>query len=996
MQYLITGQGDNNPPGFKLHRTLQADAQSIKSIKWSQDGNFLASPTYNRTIRLWDVNSGELYKTLKGSSTSPLGEVYSVAWSPGGWTLASASSLNLLLWNRENGQVYRTFERDNTNDVAWSPDGRILASSSNDYDYIRLWKANSGQFIQLLRGRSPATCMAWSPDGLRLAVGSNSGTITLWDTEIHEIRRNLVGHSSGINDIVWSQDGKVIATASSDHTIMIWNTDTGRQLRTLEGHTEPVICVSFSSDDRLLASRDYDGKIRLWRCDLWETVVELNNPASANSKASNYGLAFHPHAPTLAITGETSNSSVHIWDIELATLLGATTIPSIHYMNAKVVLVGDTGVGKSGLGLVLAGQIFVPTDSTHSRRVWTMESKEVKHRNKIKEIRETLLWDLAGQPGYRLVHQLHLNEVAVALIVIDSRSETDPFAGVYHWARALRLAQRAQGDTALPMKKFLVAARIDRGGRSVSNSRINTLIRELNFDNYFETSAKEGWNIPLLTEAIQKAIDWKTLPMVSSTDLFQTIKSFLVSEKEKGRLLSTTGDLYQTFIVAQKNLGDSPELYAQFKTCIGRVESRDLIKRLSFGNLVLLQPELLDSYASALVNIVKDEPDGLGSISEIKVKTGDFPMSHDERIKDKEQEKLLLIAMIEDLLRYEIALREGSYLVFPSQSTRENPDLPDPEGKAVIFSFEGPVSNIYTTLAVRLSHSGIFKKVEIWKNAATFTTKAGGTYGMFLQNIHEGQSELVLFFDKKTSEDTRSHFEDFVKTQLERHALPESIHRKRIISCSNCKTTITPEVLERRQERGFDWIICPVCDDRVSISDKEQGRLSERLSVIEEMNRTADALRERDTATFIIKGKIETNDFDVFLCHNSRNKNAVKEIGEKLKSRGILPWLDVWELQPGLPWQSLLEQQIEKIKSAAIFVGKDGIGPWQQEELRAFLSEFVKRGCPVIPVLLTEAPKKPELPIFLKARTWVDFRKQEPDPMEMLIWGITGKRSSVK
>ena len=166
-------------------------------------------------------------------------------------------------------------------------------------------------------------------------------------------------------------------------------------------------------------------------------------------------------------------------------------------------------------------------------------------------------------------------------------------------------------------------------------------------------------------------------------------------------------------------------LRAQFETCIGRVESRDLIRRLSFGNLVLLQPELLDSYASSLVNAVKDEPDGLGSIAEEKARTGNFFVPRDERLEDKEQERLLLIAMVEDLLQHEIVLREqadeGSYLVFPSQSTRENPDLPEPEGKAVIFDFEGPVQNIFATLAVRLSHSGLFKKRETWKDAVTFT-----------------------------------------------------------------------------------------------------------------------------------------------------------------------------------------------------------------------------------------------------------------------------------
>ena len=115
-------------------------------------------------------------------------------------------------------------------------------------------------------------------------------------------------------------------------------------------------------------------------------------------------------------------------------------------------------------------------------------------------------------------------------------------------------------------------------------------------------------------------------------------------------------------------------------------------------------------------------------------------------------------------------------------------------------------------------------------------------------------------------------------------------------------------------------------------------------------------------------------------------------VGERLKIEGIKPWLDEWELQPGLPWQRALEKQIQHIKSAAVFVGKDGIGPWQQMELEAFLREFVQRGCPVIPVLMANAPATPQLPLFLQGMTWVDFRKNVPDPMFQLIWGITGKR----
>jgi TIR domain/Effector-associated domain 2 len=136
----------------------------------------------------------------------------------------------------------------------------------------------------------------------------------------------------------------------------------------------------------------------------------------------------------------------------------------------------------------------------------------------------------------------------------------------------------------------------------------------------------------------------------------------------------------------------------------------------------------------------------------------------------------------------------------------------------------------------------------------------------------------------------------------------------------------------------------------------------------------------------------KNEEFDVFLCHNNKDKPQVIEIAEQLKERGIVPWLDVWELPPGQRWQPLLEKQIGEIKSAAVFVGPSGFGPWQQEELDAFLRQFVSRHCPVIPVLLKGAPEKPELPPFLAGFTWVDFRKIQPDPMFQFIWGITGKK----
>jgi hypothetical protein len=138
---------------------------------------------------------------------------------------------------------------------------------------------------------------------------------------------------------------------------------------------------------------------------------------------------------------------------------------------------------------------------------------------------------------------------------------------------------------------------------------------------------------------------------------------------------------------------------------------------------------------------------------------------------------------------------------------------------------------------------------------------------------------------------------------------------------------------------------------------------------------------------------MSSSQFDVFLCHNSDDKPQVRQIAEQLESLGIRVWLDERELRPGVRWQGILQETIVQTEAAAVFVGSNGLGPCQEQEIESFLITFAKtHRKPIIPVLLSTAPIAPELPIFLQGRTWVDFRQEDPNPMVQLVWGITGKK----
>ncbi len=975
------------PAGVSRERSLKGFGEDdrCRALAWSPDGARLAAGFDKGAIRVWDARTWAKPRLLRGHS----GWVHSLSWSPDGRRLASGSGDKTVgIWKAETGRSLHILKghANEVNSAAWSPDGRLVASASDD-ETVKVWDPFTGDEAATLEGHSTAVnSVAWSPDGSRLASGSDDRTVRLWQVETFEATHSMKG-GGNIWNVAWSPDSTLLASTEPP-SVRIWEAASAKQLAGLEGHSGQVLPTIFSPDGRLLASGADDGDIRLWRCDTWACVATVS---AGFVEDVNNALAWHPTAPLLAASCE-GGKAIYLFRVDLP--LGERASPgSVRYSNAKVVLVGDSGVGKTGLGLGLglSGKKYRRTDSTHKRNVWTFQTQKTRNRGQTLT-RETLLWDLAGQPGYRLVHQLSLNEVAVALVVFDAKSETDLFAGLRHWDRALRQAQRAAGDGAPTTKKILVAARTDRGRVGVSRARINEQIRRLGFDAYLETSAKEGLRIDELKQAIRKAIDWDALPVVSSDELFQRIKEFLIKEKKKGRVLSSVDDLYRLFLESGRKKSDPGDLRTQFDTCIRLVQSRGLIRRLSFGGLVLLQPEYLDSYAAAMVNAARDEPDGLGSLREQDARQGRFPIPTEDRVADREQEKLLLIATVEELLENEIALREDEDLVFPAQFTRDWPEAPDPPGKVVVFRFDGSVLNLYATLAVRLSHSGVFTKDEMWKNAATFRPAADGRCGVFLHEPEEGSGELTLFFDKETSEPRRLDFERYVETHLLRRALPESVVRWRIFVCPGCETSLTDQQVKARQARGFDQARCSVCDTEFSLLDRAERVAADR-ETLAAMDRAADEQRDRGTAKTALDGKLATNDFDVFLSYKSSARKAVREIAEKLKGKGILPWLDVEQLRPGKPWQKALEAQIETIKSTAVFVGKDGQGPWQELEIDAFLREFVKRECPVIPVALPSAQSKPSLPVFLGGMHWVDFREDEPDPLEQLIFGITGERN---
>jgi hypothetical protein len=332
----------------------------------------------------------------------------------------------------------------------------------------------------------------------------------------------------------------------------------------------------------------------------------------------------------------------------------------------------------------------------------------------------------------------------------------------------------------------------------------------------------------------------------------------------------------------------------------------------------------------------------------------------------------------------------GPALVFPSAFRRDLPSAQEAGGDRVELRFEGPVATIYATLVVRLSRTDRFTRRDLWQSAARFAADAGGHCTVYLTQADEGRGALQLAFDDDVAPVVRRQCEQFVRAHLDRRATPGTVERERLYACPDCGAPFSRQQVRAAQERGRTSLLCPADETRVSLA--EPGVVAGDAApdqATRAMDASADAARSAETAAAVVRGKRETGDFDVFLCHNVVDKPAVRALAAALRDRALLPWLDEDELPPGRPWQEELDKRIDSIGAAAVIVGPGGVGPWQNQELMAFLRAFVERDCPVIPVLLPGADR-PSLPVTLRGMTWVDLTAE--DALDRLEWGITGVR----
>ena len=302
-------------------RSFQGHNSVIMAVSFSPDGKVIASASFDKTIKLWQVSTGKLLTTLDGHQE----RLWSLRFSPDGKTLASSSyDSTIKLWNVADGTLKKTIfghNKTQVRSVDFSPDGKLLASSDS-HGWIKLWNAKDGTLIKSIpahrtkKGRSWwVTAIKFNRDGKILASTSSDKTVKLWELENGSLNllKILKGHRGNVRTVDFHPNNNYLASAGADGMVKLWDINKGEELQTLRGHRNPVWTVQFTSDGKRLVSASSDSTIKLW--NLQDAKNTNTKPQTLKGHHGRvWSINISPDGKTIASGGW--DKTIRLWSLE--------------------------------------------------------------------------------------------------------------------------------------------------------------------------------------------------------------------------------------------------------------------------------------------------------------------------------------------------------------------------------------------------------------------------------------------------------------------------------------------------------------------------------------------------------------------------------------------------------------------------------------------------------------------------------------------------------
>ncbi|MBF0320953.1 MAG: serine/threonine protein kinase, partial [Nitrospirae bacterium] len=251
-------------PGYEVINTFEGHNGLVSTVIVSADGKMIVTGgTEDRSVRIWDMDTGECLHVMEGHSDW----VTCLCFSADEATVISGSlDRTLRFWDIKRGRCTRVLEghRDGVTAITATADGRYILSGGNDAA-IRLWSFKEGSHIRTLDGHGGrVTSLCMGPRGLYAISASNDKTIRLWNIVTGKCLMSMTGHEGAINTLAKLGNSSHILSASEDKTVRLWDTGTGQLIKTFTGHAGAVTSAAFMPDGRSFISGSTDNTLCRW------------------------------------------------------------------------------------------------------------------------------------------------------------------------------------------------------------------------------------------------------------------------------------------------------------------------------------------------------------------------------------------------------------------------------------------------------------------------------------------------------------------------------------------------------------------------------------------------------------------------------------------------------------------------------------------------------------------------------------------------------------
>jgi WD40 repeat protein/serine/threonine protein kinase len=310
-----------------VQRILEGGAGPLYCGDWSRNGNLIAAAGHYGVTLVWDATSGERRRNLPGAGV----RTDCLSFSPNGETLAVGTGYTdgaIRLWDMATGAptIKLAGHLGQVNDLALSTDGRTMVTGSYDHSAI-VWDVETRSPRITLRGQDgPVRTVAITPDG-ETVVTSVDSVAQLWNAATGELRRELLGPLLWFTGLAFSTDGATLASslalAGHESTVKLWDPKSGNERRVLSGCPRDLGPVAMSSDRHWIAAGGGSTTIKIWNADSGEEQCMLSGHT-----APVLSLDFSLDNTMLLSAGD---STVRIWDVgtgeELRALKGISQNP---------------------------------------------------------------------------------------------------------------------------------------------------------------------------------------------------------------------------------------------------------------------------------------------------------------------------------------------------------------------------------------------------------------------------------------------------------------------------------------------------------------------------------------------------------------------------------------------------------------------------------------------------------------------------------------------